>query len=263
MRGNRRKPAPRKPLKMPRLRINFRALLLVPAVAAAVLAGCAGTRVLLDQRITTLVLEGRFQRVTPAQLESALADQPALGFLSVDLRSLISRLQDMDWIDSVKIQRRWPDALVVRFSEHVAAARWGETGLLNVRGELFTENAHAVFPELPRLYGPTGTEKQVGALYAAVRGRLIEAGLALESLTLDERGAWRLSLSSGQEIRLGHQDVAERLERFFDVAIPGLSHRFGEVAYVDLRYTNGFAIGWAPGSQLSLLTTAEGRGGRG
>lgn len=263
MRRNRRKRAERRPLRLPRIRINVRAWLLTPLIGAAVLAGCAGTRILLDKPLATLILEGRFQRVTPVQVEAALADEASRGFLSVDLEELVHRLESLDWIDHVEIERRWPDALVVRFSEHQAAARWGESGLLNVRGELFTENVQIAFPELPQLSGPPGSEREVGRLYLAIRGRLIEAGLALESLSLDERGAWRLRLTSGQEIRLGQQDVTTRLARLFDVAVPGLAQRMSQVAYIDLRYTNGFAVGWTPEAQSEIAVMAHEGNSRG
>ena len=53
------------------------------------------------------------------------------------------------------------------------------------------------------------------------------------------------SCSAGdQEIRLGRRDIDERLYRFFDVVAPALANELKRVAYVDLRYTNGFAVGW-------------------
>ena len=263
MKRNRRRRAERRPLRLPRIRINLRAWLVVPVLAAIVLGGCAGTRVLLDKPLTTLIIEGRFQRVSPVQIEAALADQRSAGFLSVDLEELVRRLESLDWVDQVQIERRWPDALAVRFSEHQAAARWGDGGLLNVRGELFTESARAAYPELPQLSGPAGSERDVGRVYLAVRGPLIEAGLALESLSLDERGAWRLQLTGGQEIFLGQQDVDTRIARLFEVAVPGLTPRMGQIAYIDLRYTNGFAVGWTPDGQhevAELLHEGSNRG---
>ncbi len=68
-------------------------------------------------------------------------------------------------------------------TEHQAAARWGDTGLLNVRGELFTDNVQYTLPELPNLAGPPGSEREVARRYLTLRGRLAEAGLKLDSLT--------------------------------------------------------------------------------
>jgi cell division protein FtsQ len=45
-------------------------------------------------------------------------------------------------------------------------------------------------------------------------------------------------------VRLGRQDVATRLERFIAIASPVVATRGADVSYVDLRYSNGFSIGW-------------------
>ena len=45
-------------------------------------------------------------------------------------------------------------------------------------------------------------------------------------------------------VRLGRQDVERRLERFIAIASPVVAARAGEINYVDLRYSNGFSIGW-------------------
>ena len=45
-------------------------------------------------------------------------------------------------------------------------------------------------------------------------------------------------------VRLGRRDVDERLERFIRTAAGVIAHHVSDVAYVDMRYSNGFAIGW-------------------
>jgi cell division protein FtsQ len=170
-------------------------------------------------------------------------------------------VQRLDWVDRVEAARAWPDRLVVRVTEHHAAARWGDTGLLNVRGELFADGAQHPLPELPLLAGPPGSEREVATLYLAVRGRLAASHLTLESLTLDQRGAWRFVLDGGQEIRLGRREVAERLERFFAVVRPALGAELERVRYVDLRYTNGFAVGWARAREVARADGGDGHHG--
>ncbi len=125
-----------------------------------------------------------------------------------------------------------------------------------MRGELFTEYSQHAFAELPSLAGPPGSERDVARRYLAVRGKLVEADLSLERLELDERGSWRLVLGGGQEIRLGRRDIDERLYRFFDVVAPALAAELKSVEYVDLRYTNGFAVGWRDGPPANLASVA-------
>jgi cell division protein FtsQ len=226
--------------------------LVLPAVALALYGAFKGVQRVLDQPVRHLVVEGTFQRVTPILVEAAVADGLDAGFMTVNLGLLRERVQALDWVDRANVGRRWPDTLIVRVVEHQAAARWGEQGLLNVRGELFTDRSPHAFPELPSLAGPPGTERDVARRYLAVRGQLAEAGLVLERLELDARGSWRLVLGGGREVRLGRRDIDERLHRFFYVVAPTLAEELKRVEYVDLRYTNGFAVGWRDGPPASL-----------
>jgi cell division protein FtsQ len=230
--------------------------LVPPLLAVAAFGAYHGLKAVLDRPVNKLVVEGTFQRVTPIQVEAAVAPDLGHGFLSVDLGDLRARVKTLDWVDRVNVGRAWPDTLIVRVTEHQAAARWGDEGLLNVRGELFTEHAQHAFPELPSLAGPKGSEQEVARRYLAVRGRLAEADLKLERLSMDERGAWSLVLAGGQEIRLGRRDVDERMERFFDVVAPALAAEMPRVKYVDLRYTNGFAVGWRASAEAALAAAA-------
>jgi cell division protein FtsQ len=231
--------------------------MLAPAIAACALATLAGVRFLLDQPVRSLEIDGTFQRVTPIQVEAAVASELDVGFLSVDLEAVRERVRALDWIDQVRVRRAWPDTVVVSVTEHQAAARWGDNGLLNTRGELFTDNAQYEFPELPHLAGPPGSEQEVARRYLAVRGLLVQAELTLTSLTMDERGAWSVVLGGGQEIRLGRRDVDERLYKFFEVVAPALVSDFARVQYIDLRYTNGFAVGWVNRVDADLVVRAE------
>lgn len=262
MRGkkNRRKSVKQRPRmpRMPRFRINFKALLVPPLAVAAVVAAGWSAREALDKPIGAITIEGSFQRVSAVQIEAAMAPELARGFLSVDLKAVRRRVEALDWTDEVNVGRVWPDRLVVRVTEHRAAARWGDSGLLNVRGELFTESSRHTFPELPSLLGPAGSEHDVARWYLAVRGRLAEAHLGLDRLSMDARGALHLVLDGGLEVRLGRRAVGERLDRFFEVVAPALAEDLPRIDYVDLRYTNGFAVGWLPAAEAEVMASQGG-----
>jgi cell division protein FtsQ len=205
---------------------------------------------MLDRPIQRAEISGKFTQVSRVQIEQALEPFARAGFVSIDLDAVQRALQSIRWIDHARIERAWPDGLRVTVIEQVAVARWATPneavgGLLNTRGELFLPEARDLPAELPLLTGPEGMETQVARLYLDTYPRLLTVGLNLSRVTLDERGAWSLQLSNGVEVRLGRQDVSARLERFIAAASPVIATRTGEVAYVDMRYSNGFSIGWA------------------
>jgi cell division protein FtsQ len=177
--------------------------------------------------------------------------------VSVDLAALQRSVEALPWVDRATVARAWPRGLRIEVTEQVAAARWGADGLLNARGELFLTGARFLPPELPRLSGPVGSEGAVARRYLAIQGRLAEGGVRLTALRLDARGAWEIDLDNGVRIRLGRRDVDERFERFVAAALRLVMQRGAELAYVDMRYSNGFAAGWRNGTRMAALDEGD------
>jgi cell division protein FtsQ len=221
------------------------------AVGRWTLAGGGLTAVLvlilwaLNQPITSVSVAGRFERVAPLEVERAVKESVAgKGLVSVDLGKVRAAVRLLPWVDTVSVQRNWPRGLAVTIGEQVAAARWGDNGLLNTRGDLFAHDATHIPLELPRLSGPDGTQVSVVQRYFAMRDRLLEMGMRITALRLDARGAWELDLDNGVTVRLGRQQLDERFNTFVATAARIVAQRATDIAYVDMRYASGFAIGW-------------------
>jgi len=237
--------------KRPRISAAALTRLGVGALALAAL-GIAGTLTVgaLDQDITQVSVSGSFQRVSPVEVEQAVkARVRDVGLISVDLAAVRRAVEQLPWVDDATVERQWPRALNIRVVEQVPAARWGANGLLNTRGELFISEARHIPPELPRLSGPRGTEAEVARRYLAAQGQLIEAGMRLTAVRLDPRGAWEFDLDNGITVRLGRRQVDERLQRFVAAGVGQIAAHANDISYIDMRYTNGFAIGWRQGNQ--------------
>jgi len=207
---------------------------------------------MLDRPIRSIEINGPFQRVTALQIEEAISDELEDGFVSADLGGIQHRIVELPWIDQAMVARRWPSRLRITVTEQVPAAIWGERGLLNTRGELFVTNARHIPAELPRLSGPESRSADVAKRYLDVRDRLIPVGLDLRRVQLDQRGAWNMTLHNGVEVRIGRRDVDERTELFLDIVADIITGRAAEIDYVDMRYSNGFTIGWNNGSRTPV-----------
>jgi cell division protein FtsQ len=216
----------------------------VVALGLLLLVGAA-LHALLDQPIERVMVTGRLQHVSPLDVERLVrAHLDGAGLVSVDLADISRGLALLPWVDSATVQRSWPRGLKIEIVEQSAVARWNGTGLVNARGQLFLSAAPFLPPELPELIGPPGSEQEVTASYLSMQGRLTEVGLHLTTLTLDARGAWSFRLDDGVTVRLGRQQMAERFGRFMDAAAKLVRARVNDITYVDMRYGNGFAIGW-------------------
>ena len=179
---NRRKPNEAR-LRLPA--INWHALGIGVGALSAVGALALAVLWAFDQPIQTVSVQGRFQRVAPVDVERVVkASLHGTGLLSVDLAAVRRAIHTLPWVDAVSVERAWPRALSVLVIEQTAAARWGEKGLLNTRGELFDSDERHIPPELAQLSGPDGKESLVAQRYLATEGRLMQAGLRLTAMRL-------------------------------------------------------------------------------
>jgi cell division protein FtsQ len=247
VRRNRRKGPKRELPKLPAIAmpaINWRPLLTVGLLLGVGAVSFGLGRELLELPVRKLDIQGPFQRVTENEIITAA--QPALvgSLLTLDLTAIRRRVTSIDWVDTVTLQRIWPDTLRISYREHLAAASWGRKGLLNTRGELFADDLKREYLELPVLIGPDGSHQRVAEQYLKIRDRLTQAGLSLGSVEMDERGAFTFELDGGPSVRIGREDIDGRTDRFFRVAVPSLAEDLGRADYIDLRYPNGFAVAW-------------------
>ena len=235
-------------LRMPKVRLSY---IFAPLIAGAiVVATFQLSRAVLDRPIRSIEINGAFQRVTALQIEEAISDQLEQGFVSADLRRIQDQVVALPWIDQATVARRWPSRLSIAVTEQIPAAIWGERGLLNVRGELFVRDARHVPAELPLLSGPEHRSGEVAQRYLEVRDRLIPIGLDLRRVQLDARGAWQMTLQNGVDVRLGRREVDERTELFLEVVADIITSLSTEIEYGDMRYSNGFTVGWKYGSSM-------------
>ncbi len=194
--------------------------------------------------VLTLQVEGRLRYVLPGDVQVVAKPHLQSGFFDLDIHAVHAAVVDLPWVERVEVRRRWPNGVVVRIWERQPLARWGEKSLMSTQGELFTPAAGTLPTGIPALTGPDGTERLLLESLLHFSDVLAPAGLKVAAIVIDARGAWNVTLDIGLVMRLGRSQIEERLRRFADSALPTLGDRIEQVAYVDLRYGNGFAVRW-------------------
>jgi cell division protein FtsQ len=188
-------------------------------------------------------LRGKLAHTAGGEVELAMRGRIEGNFFAVDLAQPRAALEQLPWVRRAQVRRVWPDRLEVTIEEHVALARWGDGGLVNVQGERFAGKSDAA---LPLFAGPAGSEGEVTRRYQRFAELLAPLAAPLESLNLSPRQAWRARLRGGLTLELGrdtpNDPVELRLERFVAVFPQTLARMQRQHEYVDLRYPNGFAL---------------------
>ena len=186
--------------------------------------------------------EGEFKHVTQQELQTAVMNVVRGNFFLINLDAVKARVESLPWVYQASVRRQWPQDVEVRFSEQQLVAYWGNGVFLNQAGDVVRVTANDLSAELPRLEGPEGTGAQVLDHYRKLGQILAVVGLKLESITLTPRRVWWLKLVDGMDIVLDQDQPEYKLERFARVYAQSLKNQNTNIAQVDLRYANGFAI---------------------
>ncbi|MEO1767475.1 cell division protein FtsQ/DivIB [Thiobacter aerophilum] len=184
-------------------------------------------------------VKGELRHVTYQQVSYIVTREFKGNFFTLDLARITQAFEKLPWVRHASLRRQWPDRLEVTLEEHVALARWAAGGLVNTRGEVFQA---ASDEPLPLFDGPEGAAREMVQHYEVFRSALAPAGLKPVAVHLNARRAWELKLDNGLLVALGREQVAARLSRFARHYAATVGQLSQAVAYVDLRYPNGFAV---------------------
>ncbi|MEM1081473.1 MAG: cell division protein FtsQ/DivIB [Pseudomonadota bacterium] len=214
--------------------------LLIAAAAGLVIWGYNALNNVEQWPIRWLEVVGELDRTTAEQVRAAVAAEASDGFFAIDIDRARAAVEQLPWVEQAQLSRHWPDALEIEVREHRVVARWNETGLLSASGAVFDVAGTSGMQGLTALNGPESRREDVFTTWQALRKQLVGVGLDLSRIELDPRGAWSLTLDSGQALLLGREQIHQRLNRFLAVHRQLLN--MDTVARIDLRYPNGLAI---------------------
>lgn len=253
----------------PRL-INFIANVIMLGAVISLLVGAGYWFVHLPMfNITKMDLDSKdgnaLLHVSPANIHAAIAGHIHGNFFTIDLIELKKQIESISWVRHVDISRLWPNGLLLRVEEHEAYAKWNENQLINTWGEIFTANREELDSNVfyPQYNGPDGSEKLMVQRAGELATLLSPLGLQIDTMSLSDRYAWQVKLNNGLELILGRDGGAEVIDplggRQGALSFAGNVKRFVQVwpvllertkgrtiSKVDLRYTKGFAITFAP-----------------
>ena len=194
--------------------------------------------------IRWLEIDGAFERVSAEQLRASLAPVAVGSFFTVDLEAVKAAAYRQAWVADVTLRKTWPDTVMVRVREYTPAAHWINAQLISVSGESFRVPGADEIQGLPWLSGPDGQLDVVFETWQQFNSELIPAGLEIEVIRLDRRGAWFLVLTIGTEVHIGRENTLSRLQRLVKSWPKLLYGKDLAPMGVDLRYSNGFAVRW-------------------
>ncbi len=232
------------PVERPRANAG-RVLVLLFSVAVIGAAGY-GAQLAVDkinsQRVELVHIEGNLTFVSEEKIKETVGVEVSTSLIAVDLALVKQKLEALPWIREAEIHREWPNAISIFVEEEIAIARWGQDQLLNQQGQVFRPDSIDDQLQLPLLAGPELSEAKVMRQYQEFNQLLYPLGVRIRDLTLNDSGSYELTLINGVLVKLGREDVLERLRRLVVFLESEHGRNLQDVESIDLRYRNGLAV---------------------
>jgi cell division protein FtsQ len=186
------------------------------------------------------------------QLGSIKALLTKVDIASSEVKEVKQALCSLGWVRHANVRKNWPHAIEVEVLPERIIAYWNDNGFISGKG-LVLYTKMLVGGDLPHLYGPVGSERDVMEQFQRLSQMLNNHGHEMKVLTVTERGSWSLETEEGVEVLLGKEDLKARMRRFLNVS--GRLAERGDAMFVermDARYINGVAVHFEKKTQIKL-----------
>ncbi len=201
--------------------------------------------------IRSVVVEGVYQFADKEVMRDRVMTQASKGFFNLDIENIQRNVEQLPWVKNAYVRRVWPESITVHVEEHKPIARWGDRSLVTAGFKLFSPPQLSSAPEpelqelvdgLPLLYSPERRHVPLLKLLNETKSMLDAVDAPLEGMVEDERRSITLHLKNDVKVVIGHREVNKRIKRFSEIFRPYVAPVYDDIAKVDMRYTNGFAM---------------------
>ena len=197
---------------------------------------------LLNQNITKIQYVTEMKRVSSDELIGISTKIYDESFLQINLNDVKEEIEQVNWVKSVSLERRWPDQINILIEEEDIIGWWNKDSIINSKGNLFSLDQQSLPGGLIEFYGPDGQQALVYEKYLLFAEELTTRGILIEKVTLDFKGSWVVTIRPNIALRLGKENISERFDRFLMIWDESLLDNLAVIEYIDLRYTEGFSV---------------------
>lgn len=157
------------------------------------------------------------------------------GWLFLDQQSVEVVLKNLPKVETVTVEKIFPDELHLKLTEFKPIARWNQHWLVSSTGELFKAETKE---NLPLWKGDLSQLPELKAKFEEAQPLLNANHLQIHTFEVNAWGSWQLTLQNGLIIKIGRD--FSRLHYLMKL-YPKLPRN---AISFDLRYPHGIAVGF-------------------
>ncbi|MEE9310272.1 MAG: cell division protein FtsQ/DivIB [Cocleimonas sp.] len=201
--------------------------------------------------ITSVEVKGDLKLLDKTQLQPIIAPFTKTNLYLLDAKALEAAIESNPWVYSASMTKMWPNKLVIKIFEQHPVAYWGDKEMLAENGEIIKASLAKEKKNLPLLYSPNDKGRNMATGFLKIRKWMKDFPLKMVEFKEDTRGSWQIKLENGMTLKIGREHQEKRLRRFMVGYDHSLKDVINNVKTIDLRYTNGFAVKWKKGRNVT------------
>tara|TARA_B110000285_G_scaffold217275_1_gene265445 strand:+ start:553 stop:1254 length:702 start_codon:yes stop_codon:yes gene_type:complete len=166
------------------------------------------------------------------------------SFFNFKINILKNEIEKVSWVRSADIKRVYPDEIKIYIKEYVPVAIWNNKSYMNNSGDIFF--IHDIKKNLPMINSNESRNKIMHVYFSLLLKYISDYNLDIEIKKIEENEIRSISahLSSGIIVKFGSKDIKSKIHTFFKAYKTLNSSDLKKIGYIDMRYSNGFSIGW-------------------
>lgn len=190
------------------------------------------------------VISSELINVNEDDISKAVKYLYSKSFFDIDLNYLKNKLEKIEWVRKINVRRSYPNEIIIDIEEHTPILIWNNKMYINTYGEKF--NVSKIDKNIPILISDESRINEVFTYFKLFNEKLSSRKLdfKITKIMENEIRSLTIGLSSGINIQLGSKDVNIKIPLFFEIYKSLNTRDLNKIRYIDMRYSNGFSVGW-------------------
>ena len=166
------------------------------------------------------------------------------SFFNFKINILKKEIEEVPWVKSADIRRVYPGEIKIYIEEHIPIAIWNNESYMNNIGDIFF--IHDIKKNLPIISSNQSGNKIMFEYFSLLLKYISDENFDIKIKKIEENDIRSLSayLSSGIIVKFGSKDIRGKILTFIKVYKTLNTSDLEKIRYIDMRYSNGFSIGW-------------------
>ena len=166
------------------------------------------------------------------------------SFFNINLDYLKNSIEKVAWVKNAYIRRSYPNEVIIFIEEYTPVAVWNNDSYISENGYIFSANK--IEKKLPKISSYSNRNIIIFEYFSLISDGIRKNKLNDKVMLIKENEIRSLTvlLESNIAIKFGSKNIEERIGIFFKAYKTLNTSDLKKIRYIDMRYSNGFSIGW-------------------